>query len=285
MNEKGTSQPRGGSRRLGRARSAWRLAAVLLVIVVSLARWAAICVRGKRRGLVERALWLRSASRLLLRMWGIKVKKIRTKPAVGIAKDFPNEAGLVVCNHLGYLDILVLAGMGGPAVFVSKSEVKKWPVLGRLATMSGTLFVNRSRRGDIPRLADEMAMAMAAGVNVVVFLEGTSSDGSRVLPFKTSLLEPVIKRRCPVFPMALDYAVPHGYSASREVCWWGEMPLLPHLLNMLAIPCIRARVAQGSRVEPGETEDRKALAGTLHERVESSLLDLRENSRMSCSSQ
>ncbi|WP_232767190.1 lysophospholipid acyltransferase family protein [Geminisphaera colitermitum] len=244
-------------------RGGWRLAVIGTVIGLAVARWLGGSVRVKRRTPAERARWMQAVCRDLLRVMGVRV----TPGSSGLKPGASAEAGLMVCNHLGYLDILVLAA-DRPVIFVAKSEVRGWPVLGWLAGMAGTLFVDRARRGDVARVAEEMTEALAGGVSVAVFLEGTSSDGSRVLSFKTSLLEPAIRRRWLVLPMSLDYTVPAGRSAAGEVCWWGDMRLAPHLLNLVTIPWIRARVARGEAVAAAGDMDRKTLARLLHERVE-----------------
>lgn len=257
-----------GTRILDYRRGMWRLVMTMWVIGIAVLRWLYARVRKKMTTPMERAQWTQEAARDLLRVWGVSVQQDNARRSDVNSEVAVDKAGLVVCNHLGYLDILVLAAGEQPVVFMAKSEVRGWPVFGWLTRMAGTLFVDRARRGDVTRMAAEMTEAIDAGVHVVVFLEGTSSDGSRVLPFKTSLLEPVVEQHWPVFPMALDYTVPRGRSASQEVCWWGDMQLLPHLFNLLTIPWIQARVALGGRMVSMGGMDRKALASVLHGRVE-----------------
>ena len=171
---------------------------------------------------------------------------------------------MIACNHLGYLDILVLAA-ATPVVFVAKREVARWPVFGWFARMAGTHFIDRDTRSDVARVAGELAPAIDAELGVVLFLEGTSTDGTSVLPFKSSLLETAVKAGWPVVPAALTYGLPAGYSVRDEVCWWGEMTLMPHLLHLLTLPRIEAFVAWGSAVVG--VNNRKTLAASLHGRV------------------
>lgn len=98
------------------------------------------------------------------------------------------EKGLLVSNHLSYVDVLVIGAIT-PAIFVSKNEARHWPVFGALARLAGTIFVRRDKRTDVARLAAEIKNALDAGVLVVLFPEGTSSAGARVLPFKSALLQ------------------------------------------------------------------------------------------------
>jgi 1-acyl-sn-glycerol-3-phosphate acyltransferase len=184
-----------------------------------------------------------------------------------IATGQTPRAQIVAANHLGYVDILVLAAES-PVVFVAKHEVRDWPFFGWFARMAGTRFIDRAKRGDVARVAGELAPALNAGVSVVLFLEGTSTDGRTVLPFKSSLLQPAVQNNWPVLPAALAYAVGPNRSAANEVCWWGDMTLAPHLWNLATLPWIKACVAWG---DPILRNDRKQLAVELRAACESLL--------------
>lgn len=171
--------------------------------------------------------------------------------------------GLVVSNHLSYLDILVL-GSAGPTAFVAKREVRGWPILGWLAWKGGTLFVHRTRRSDVVRVGQELARTIAAGVPVLIFPEGTSSTGESVLLFHSSLLEPAVAGGWPVTPAAVTYRL-EGGSAADHVCYWGEMTFLPHFLRLLGLPPVEATVEFGASLKPGK--DRKRLAQAVHQEV------------------
>jgi 1-acyl-sn-glycerol-3-phosphate acyltransferase len=229
-------------------RAVQRLGALGWIVVTSSA--AFVIVPAHRRTLAARARWLQHTCRR-----GLRALKV-TATTTGRCP----RGTIVTANHLGYLDILVLAATT-PVVFVAKREVRAWPVFGWFARMSGTRFIDREKRSDVVRVASELEPALAAGVSVVLFLEGTSTDGSAVRPFKSSLLEPAARRGWPVVPAALAYRVPAGHSAADEVCWWADMTLGPHLWNLAALPFIDARLAWG---EPIRGEDRKQLAAALH---------------------
>jgi len=215
---------------------------------------AAVALGFYRRSLAARALWLHRTCQRALRALGVHTSAVG-EPATG---------AIIVANHVSYLDILVLAATR-PVVFVAKREVRSWPVFGWFARGAGTRFIDRERRGDVARVAAEFAPAVAAGISVVMFLEGTSTDGRAVKPFKSSLLAPAVEARWPVVPAAISYGLPAGHDVATEVCWWGDMTLTPHLLHLFALPRIDAYVAWGA-AEPA-TADRKALAVTLHRRV------------------
>ena len=204
----------------------------------------------------RRAAWLQRSCRRALRVLGVRVHTTGEVP----------RGAVVAANHLGYLDILVLAAQA-PAVFVAKREVRTWPVFGWFARRAGTRFIDRGRRADVARVAAEFAPVIAGGANLVLFLEGTSTEGRTVLPFRSSLLEPVARAGWPAVPVALRYAVPTPHSAVREVCWWGDMTLAPHLLGFAGLPHIDAVVAWGEPVVA--SGDRKVLAMELHRAVRS----------------
>lgn len=208
-----------------------------------------------RRDAASRARWLQRHCRRALRALAVRVVP---------ATDAPAAPAFVVANHLGYVDILVLAA-ATPLVFVAKREVRSWPVWGWLARAGGTCFVHREQRGDVARAGAEISAALRAGAAVAVFCEGTSSGGWRVLPFKSALLQPAVDARAPVAPAALRYAVPAPHSAATEVCWWGDMDFAPHLWNLLGLPGITAQVAWGEPLPP--CGDRKLLAWRLHTEV------------------
>ncbi|MDF3059098.1 MAG: hypothetical protein K0R17_3313 [Rariglobus sp.] len=234
-------------------RGARRLTALLAVIGWSGAAY--VVQAAHRRDAAAKARWLQQACRRALRVLAVKVES-RGEPVPG---------ALIAANHLGYLDILVLAALT-PVVFVSKKEVRAWPVFGWFAEKAGTRFIDRTRRGDVSHVGAGAGSVVAEGLGLVIFLEGTSTDGREVLPFKSSLLEPAVLGGWRVVPAGLFYDVPPGRSAAREVCWWGDMTLLPHLWNLMTVPWVRAHVAWGTPIRAGDWS-RKLLARELRQEV------------------
>ncbi len=143
---------------------------------------------------------IRSWSRRLLHLMSIDIR-------IHGALAHPNV--LVVANHVSWLDIFALHAVG-PVRFIAKSEIARWPLLGRLVRGVGTLFVERARRHDTHRVNQEIAQALAEGDIVAVFPEGTVTDGTELLPFKGSLLQPIVDARGYVQPVALRYRTPDG---------------------------------------------------------------------------
>ncbi len=219
----------------------------------ALAWW---CDAECRRDTAGRARWLGRLSRRMLRVMNVRVSETGRAAEGGV---------LFAPNHLGYLDVLVLAA-SRPVVFVAKHEVRSWPVVGWLARAGGTRFIDRERVRDVTRSAREIADALAEGVGVVVFLEGTSTDGRGVARFRSSLLAGAAEGGWAVAPVGLDYAVEEGGSVEEEVAWWGDMRLMPHLWNLLSLRAVDARVVWGEAERA--TAGRKELAERLRTRVE-----------------
>jgi 1-acyl-sn-glycerol-3-phosphate acyltransferase len=173
-------------------------------------------------------------------------------------------APVVACNHLSYLDVITLTWAAAtPVRFVAKEEVRKWPWFGWLARCGGTIFARRARHRSLRLTNEESRQAGAEPVTVAIFPEATSTDGERVQPFRSALLEVPATEAWAVQPAWLGYEVAGG-DAAREVCWWGEMTLLPHLWKLLGHEEIVATVRFGRLIRHW---DRKVLATELHHSV------------------
>jgi 1-acyl-sn-glycerol-3-phosphate acyltransferase len=197
-----------------------------------------------------RALWLQRTCRRVGRIFRLEIK------AEG---DIP-VCGLFACNHVSYIDILVLASLA-PAIFVAKREVKSWPVMGLLAQLGGTLFIDRQRRTHVGEINDEIQAALDDGALVIIFPEGTSSDGRNVLPFKSSLLEPATQQKHPLTIGRVRYTLANGRDDER-VAYWGDAVFFTHLLHLLSQDKVRAAVRFAAVTDHGS--DRKELAQQLH---------------------
>lgn len=174
------------------------------------------------------------------------------------------SCGLIACNHLGYVDILVI-GSVCPAIFVAKSDVAGWPLFGWLSRNAGTIFVSRDDPADIPAQLQKMANPLRAGIPVVLFPEGTSSDGSRVLPFRSSLLDSAVSSDSAVTPASISYSLKGEGDPGTEIAYWGDHTLLPHLVNLLSKRSFSARLHFGVSRKP--SADRKIESKLLHREV------------------
>lgn len=176
---------------------------------------------------------------------------------------------LLVANHISWLDILVLHA-GGYCRFVSKAEVGRWPVLRHLANVAGTLYLERGSRRDALRTVHTMADCLRQGEVLAVFPEGTTSDGSTLLPFHANLLQAAIVAQAQVQPVALSFTDASGRH-SRAPCYVGDDSLTGSLWRTLCANGLVARLHYG----PPETQqgrERRAWAQELRQVV----LGLRE---------
>lgn len=242
-------------RRASKLRSAWRAVWLGGEILLAAFRfgWASILCGGAAP-LRFRARCLQASCRRILRVFDADLRVGGTPP----------NRGLLVCNHLSYLDILVI-GATTPCIFVSKGDVRRWAVFGWIAARAGTLFVRRERRTDVARMAQEIRMALSEEVLVVLFPEGTSTGGSTVLPFKSALLGAVEATGHSTASAAIAYHLGDGDTA-EEVCYWKDMTLIPHLWNLLGRRSLRAALEFGVAKAVNQ-EDRKTAALRLHSDV------------------
>ena len=185
---------------------------------------------------------------------------------------------LIVANHCSWLDISVISAVA-PAVFVAKQEVAGWPVIGLLAKLQRTVFVDRARRHKTRDVNAEIARRLAEGDPVVLFGEGTSSDGNRVLPFRSALIgaardalaEAEHTGRVWIQPLSLAYTHRRGLPLSRHerprVAWYGKMSMAPHLAGMARSGGVDVSVMWGEPVAFDEQSDRKQVARGLEAQV------------------
>ena len=188
-------------------------------------------------------------------------------PAMGVhyrvEGQSPAGSMLIVANHLSYLDIAI-ASAALPCAFVAKQEIGSWPFFGALAKMGGAIFVDRGSRGSAWQTAEEMVLRLAEGVPVVLFPEGTSTDGSEVIRFHSTLFAPAVEGRLPVAPAAIYYEL-RGAGTERDLCWFDDETFLPHLLRVLEVEGFTAVVRFGT---PEVFPDRQTAAWRSHDAVE-----------------
>jgi 1-acyl-sn-glycerol-3-phosphate acyltransferase len=189
-----------------------------------------------------------------------------------------DRAVLYVSNHVSWADILVI-GSVAPVAFVAKREVASWPLVGITAKIQRTVFVDRTRRHQAADAVADIVKRLKDGVSVVLFAEGTSSDGNRVLPFRSALLGAVEEASAHagnilIQPMSISYTGLHGIPMGRQhrplVAWYGDLDFLPHIKAFIEQGAVDAVVSYGEAV-PAEVEiDRK----TMTKRLESSVRGL-----------
>lgn len=204
-----------------------------------------------------REIIFRNWARAFARIAGMRVE------AIG---SIPSRPFFLVCNHLSYMDIPALRSVA-EAVFVAKGEIEGWFLGGKIVRDMGNIYVNRFRRRDIPRAGAEVVRALENGEGVIIFPEGTTTNGAGVLPFNSSFLEFASRSDIPVHYASISYRTrPGDPPASEAVCWWRmESSFIGHLWELFQVPGFDAVISFGE--EPIQCHDRKELAGKLWEKV------------------
>ena len=198
---------------------------ILAGVFIVLLRFPALDKTARARRVT---LW---ASRLL----AILSVKVRVRGAV------PAAAGaLIAANHISWLDIHVLHSLL-PARFISKAEVRHWPIFGLFAEAAGTVFLVREKKADAMRVNQLMAGHLRAGDCLALFPEGTTSDGASLLPFFPSLFQPAVEAAAQVWPVCIRYRNDDG-SPCGEVAYYGQMNLGQSLKRILRLRAIHAEV-------------------------------------------
>lgn len=236
-------------------KAAWRL---LRASAHALAGWWTIRFTFPKLSQAERNARVQAWSGRMLALMGITLEVQGTPPATGPV--------LLICNHLSWLDITCLHA-ARHVRFVSKSDVKHWPVIGTLSTGSGTLYIERERRRDALRVVHHMTEALRQGDLIGVFPEGTTSDGRGLLPFHANLLQAAISSGAPVLPAALRFADAATGETSQAPRYIDDDNLLTSLWNTLRAPPLLAIVRFGEPQDP-HGRDRRAWAQSLHEDVQ-----------------
>ncbi len=224
----------------------------MLTLLQLLLRFALLRVSRGRLTLADRARWLQESCALVLRRLSFSLATEGRLPV----------QGLVVSNHLSYLDVLLHAA-AGPRIFIAKSEVRSWPLFGWLARCGGTIFIERGSRASATEAAIGIEYALRSGVAVVLFPEGTSTDGNTLLPFHSFLFESAVEAESLVTASAIGYEA-DGVE-ERDLCYYGDVHFLPNLLEVLAHESLRCRIRFDGR--PRIYSSRKQAANDAWERV------------------
>jgi 1-acyl-sn-glycerol-3-phosphate acyltransferase len=234
-------------------RTAWRL---LRGGVHGLHGLAIVLLRFPALGAAQRRPYIQWWATKMLRMMGIALQ----------VEGAPHAGGtLLVANHISWLDVMAVHAVCPQARFVSKADVRSWPLLSKLVDSAGTLYLERERKRDALRVVHAMAQALAAGETVAVFPEGTTSDGRALLPFHANLLQAAIATGTHIQPVALRFSDAHG-AVSAAVEFVGDTTLLESLWRVAGGDGVVARIRLLPPV-PSAGADRRALAASLRGRI------------------
>jgi 1-acyl-sn-glycerol-3-phosphate acyltransferase len=229
-------------------RRLWRIVRLAVALAACFVRFVVLRLRGQPSP-VQRALWLQSACLGILRSLGLSFR----------VTGAPPSHGLVVSNHLSYLDIVFLSA-AMPCCFVSKTEVKRWPYFGGAARAGGTLFLDRSSRASAASVSAQMTARLRLPIPLLFFPEGTSTDGSGVLRFHSGLFQSAVDASAPITAAAIRY-VPGDAAPESSLCWFGDAGFSRHLWATLAAPAFTAEITFG---QPHTYSDRRSAADTTH---------------------
>ena len=233
-------------------RAVRRAVALAFTLVWCVLRFWLARLRG-RMTLERRALWLRDSARVVMRSMGIESR----------VEGCPPTHGLVVANHLSYLDIVILSAEM-PCFFVAKAEIDGWPFFGKAARCGGTIFLDRSSHLSATTVVREIARRLPLQVPVLFFPEGTTTDGSQMLRFRSRLFDPATVAGAPITAASIRYVLSDG-TPERELCWFGDGHFLPHLWKVLGCAGFHAEVCFGApRIYP----DRRTAADSTQAEVE-----------------
>jgi 1-acyl-sn-glycerol-3-phosphate acyltransferase len=202
--------------------------------------------------LERRALWLQGAARGVMKCLGIRER----------VEGSPPLHGLVVSNHLSYLDVIIISAVM-PCFFVAKADVGKWPYFGAAARSGGTIFLDRSSLASAMSVAEQMADRLKLRIPVLLFPEGTSTDGSEVLPFHPRLIDSATSTGAPITAVAIRYVIEGGVE-ERELCWYGNEAFMPHLWKVLSVSGFSGQLRFG---EPHIYTDRPEAADATHAEI------------------
>jgi lyso-ornithine lipid O-acyltransferase len=217
-------------------------------------------------------LFHRTAARII----GLKVRVIGAPSA-----DRPI---LILSNHVSWLDIVAL-GTVMPLSFVAKAEIASWPVFGLMAKLQRSVFVDRNKKGDTSRVNTEIAERLAEGDPIVLFAESTTSDGNRILPFRSALvgaaqeaiLSGGVGTHVCLQPVALAYnrsdGLPTGRMGRARIGWYGDMEMVPHLVAILRGGTLDMDVRFGQPIDFDQGTDRKGATKEAEDQVRAMLAE------------
>jgi lyso-ornithine lipid O-acyltransferase len=241
------------------------VAITILILYPGLEISARLRFRGGQR-LISRTFHRIMAALLGLRI-SIKGTPSSTRPLI------------VVANHISWLDIIAISSLL-PAIFVTQHAVASWPIFGRLARLSPSIFVNRDRRLEVAETISCISDALTGGEVVAIFPEGTSSDGTKILPFRSALLGAVREtlRKAEHLPAIFIQPVSVAYvGPKRRLAAWAledEIEFVPHLLQVVGLRRIDIALTWEDPIPADVSSDRKVLSKHLEETVRHSFADV-----------
>lgn len=203
--------------------------------------------------------WNIERQQRILQKWSaklIRILNVRVNLAGEVSlRDVKN--GLIVANHISWLDVYVMNSVL-PLRFVAKAEVREWPVIGWLCERAQTIFIERNKRSDTIRTNMQAVEWLQRGGCIAIFPEGTSTDGTHVKHFHSSLLQPAVDAQVPVYPVAVQYRNKDG-KLNTDAAYIGEMTFIQSLWKILCSRDLNAHLVTSPALD-SQTENRRNLA-------------------------
>ena len=228
-----------------------RAVALVFALALCVVRYWLKRIRGSLT-LEQRAVWLQQSANTILGCLGIEYQM----------EGQPPGCGLVVANHLSYLDIIIISA-AMPCFFVAKMEIGGWPFFGKAARTGGTIFLDRSSLASAMTVAEQMTERLRLPVPVLLFPEGMNTDGSKVLRFHSRLIDPATTAGAPITAAALRYVL-EGGGEERELCWYGDESFATHLWKVLGVAGFSAQL---HFFEPKIYPHRRTAADQTHAEI------------------
>lgn len=230
----------------------WRGARLLIHVLWGLLLCVLICRLPYSKRILIVQYWSKHLLRILRLSYHLN----------GVPVPLPEQKVLLTANHISWVDVFVILAVR-PVRFIAKAEVRRWPILGWMATVSGTLYIERESRREVLLFSETMQHAFILGHSLGLFPEGTTSMGTALLPFHQSLFEPAIAQSIPICPVILQYRDDSG-EMSTSIPFVGEMTLWDSLKKILQAPPSQVLIRIGPLVET-HGKNRKVVARQIEE--------------------
>ncbi|NMG40417.1 1-acyl-sn-glycerol-3-phosphate acyltransferase [Chelativorans sp. ZYF759] len=246
-----------------------RVVLALTIFAIGTGAGALLHLIARRTGWIGEDFIPRAWHRLILRLLAIKVHVV--------GKPSTSRPLLIVSNHVSWTDVMVI-GSVADVHFIARGDMAHWPVMGTIGRLRRTVFIERGSRRRSAEQTAEIAELLKRGDVLVLFAEGTTGDGSTVLPFKTALFAALYDEDdsqpfATVQPVSVSYlrsyGIPLGRLERTRYAWIGDQTLAPHLLMLLKGGAVDVEITFGEPILPGEAGDRKALAARTETMVRS----------------
>jgi 1-acyl-sn-glycerol-3-phosphate acyltransferase len=205
----------------------------------------------------------------LLINWIRRIAGIQVQVS-GQTSYLKERGNILMSRHIGYIDGLVLGSLT-PAIFVSKNDVKGWPLIGTVVEISGTIFIDRRHKNAIAESLQDIIERLKEKVNIIIFPEGTSTNGETILPFQTPFFSVPLASQASMIPIAIEYRTIDGKMITNphDICWYGQVSFSRHLWRLLSFRHIGVHVTiyDKVKIENGENNSlaRKDLAKRCHQ--------------------